>query len=260
MGSQEAPLGLATRHYHLPRLQIGLESFEAGGKMNGQEEKSGGLCEKQPYRNAAMVLAEARSIHNKDKEEENNRIIASSGEPDTKAFRNNSLLLAEAKTIYSLYDTGNKWKVPSGDPEPSAYRTSTLLLPEAKSIYSLEDTGNKFLQPSGDPDERAFRTAPLVMAEPKKNNNKYITPSGAPDSKAFRTSPIVLAEAKSIYGPDTTGNKYKQPSGLLDEANLPYRNSSFNTAGPKTINDTKIGLGYWEIAISTPQTRPAQSA
>merc|ERR1712223_680143 len=239
MGSQEAPLGLATRHYHLPRLQIGLESFEAGGKMNGQEEKSGGLCEKQPYRNAAKVLAEARSIHNKDKEEENNRIIASSGEPDTKAFRNNSLLLAEAKSIY---------------------KPSTLLLPEAKSIYSLEDTGNKFLQPSGDPDERAFRTAPLVMAEPKKNNNKYITPSGAPDSKAFRTSPIVLAEAKSIYGPDTTGNKYKQPSGLLDEANLPYRNSSFNTAGPKTINDTKIGLGYWEIAISTPQTRPTQSA
>ena len=52
-------------------------------------------------------------------------------------------MLAEAKSIYSLYDTGNKWKVPSGDPEPSAYRTSTLLLPEAKSIYSLEDTGNK---------------------------------------------------------------------------------------------------------------------
>ena len=47
-----------------------------------------------------------------------------------------------------------------------------------------------------------------------------IVTSGAPDSKAFRTSPIVLAEAKSIYGPDTTGNKYKQPSGLLDEANL----------------------------------------
>ena len=49
---------------------------------------------------------------------------------------------------------------------------------------------------------------------------KVIVTSGAPDSKAFRTSPIVLAEAKSIYGPDTTGNKYKQPSGLLDEANL----------------------------------------
>ena len=28
-------------------IQIGWESFEAGGKMNGQEEKSGGLCEKQ---------------------------------------------------------------------------------------------------------------------------------------------------------------------------------------------------------------------
>merc|ERR1712223_917768 len=231
MGSQEAPLGLATRHYHLPRLQIGLESFEAGGKMNGQEEKSGGLCEKQPYRNAAMVLAEARSIHNKDKEEENNRIIASSGEPDTRAFRNNSLLLAEPKTIYKLEDKGQKFVTPSGDPDKSAYRTSPLVLAEAKSIYSLEDTGNKFLQPSGDPEPSAYRTSPLVMAEPK-----------------------------TIYGPDTTGNKYKQPSGLLDEANLPYRNSSFNTAGPKTINDTKIGLGYWEIAISTPQTRPTQSA
>ena len=61
----------------------------------------------------------------------------------TALFRTSPLVLAEAKSIYSLYDTGNKWKVPSGDPEPSAYRTSTLLLPEAKSIYSLEDTGNK---------------------------------------------------------------------------------------------------------------------
>ena len=107
--------------------------------MNGQEEKSGGLCEKQerrsrggqqlslstlqPYRNAAMVLAEARSIHNKDKEEENNRIIASSGEPDTKAFRNNSLLLAEPKTIYKLEDKGQKFVTPSGDPDKSAYRS-----------------------------------------------------------------------------------------------------------------------------------------
>ena len=110
--------------------------------MNGQEEKSGGLCEKQvrrilrriavmiimtsarqPYRNAAMVLAEARSIHNRDKEEENNRIIASSGEPDTKAFRNNSLLLAEPKTIYKLEDKGQKFVTPSGDPDKSAYRS-----------------------------------------------------------------------------------------------------------------------------------------
>ena len=44
----------------------------------------------------------------------------------------------------------------------------------------------------------------------------------------------MLAEAKSIYGPDTTGNKYKQPSGLLDEANLvraPHQYSSQRTFG-----------------------------
>ena len=83
----------------------------------------------QPYRNAAMVLAEARSIHNKDKEEENNRIIASSGEPDTKAFRNNSLLLAEPKTIYKLEDKGQKFVTPSGDPDKSAYRSYYISSP-----------------------------------------------------------------------------------------------------------------------------------
>ena len=76
-----------------------------------------------------MVLAEARSIHNKDKEEENNRIIASSGEPDTKAFRNNSLLLAEPKTIYKLEDKGQKFVTPSGDPDKSAYRSYYISSP-----------------------------------------------------------------------------------------------------------------------------------
>merc|ERR1712045_900636 len=217
-------------------------------KMNGQEENSGGLCEKQPFRNAAMVQAEPKSILSFVENIESNNLIApASGGPDKNAYRTDPLVMAEAKSIYDLYDTGNKYLVPSGDPEPSAYRTNTLLLPEAKSIYSLEDTGNKFLQPSGDPDERAYRTSPLVYAEPKLNNGNYVTPSGAPEPKAFRTNPIVHAEPKSVYGPDDTGNKHLQPSGFLDQNNMPYRSSSFGIATPKPLTDAKIGLGYWEI-------------
>ena len=33
---------------------------------------------------------------------------------------------------------------PSGDPEPKAYRNAPIVLAEPKTIYSLEDTGSKF--------------------------------------------------------------------------------------------------------------------
>merc|ERR1712066_410401 len=135
------------------------------------------------------------------------------------AFRTTSLVLPEPKSIYGIEDTGNKFLQPSGDPDKNAYRTTQLVFPEAKTIYSQTDTGNKFLQPSGEPDERVARTRPLVLAQPKtghnvgEQGNKHLTPSGGP----------------------------------INEANLPYRNSSFGAARPKPITEQKIGLGYWSI-------------
>jgi len=258
--------------------------------MNSQEEKPGGLCEKQPYRNAVMVQAEPKSIGNVLGDLVDNKLIstATAGEPNAKVYRNNPLalaepssihvqdekgispamklitpatggpdkkayrtsplVLAEAKSIYDLFDTGNKHVIPSGEPEPRAYRTKPTLLPEAKSIYSQDDTGNKFLQPSGEPDEKAYRTSPLVYAEPRLNNEKYIVPSGDLDKRAHRTSSLLHAEPKTIYGPESTGNKHLQPSGFLDESKMPFRSSSFGIANPKAITDLKVGLGYWEAA------------
>merc|ERR1712037_457076 len=148
-----------------------------------------------------------------------------------------------------------KYVTPSGGPDKSAFRTAPLVLPEAKSIYGIDDTGNKFLQPSGEPDEMAYRTAPIVHPDPKPLYNfgdqgsKHLIPSGQPDERAYRTSPLVLAEAKTGHMVGEQGNKHLTPSGgPINETNLPYRNSSFGTARPKTINEMKTGLGYWSTA------------
>merc|ERR1712110_439469 len=187
MGSREAPLPGLTHS----QSQV----FSISDRMSGQEERSGGLVETQPFRNASMVQAEPKSILSFVEQIGSNNLIttATSGDPNPKAYRNNPTCLAEPMSIWNIDEKGNseakKLITPaSGGPDKNAYRTNPLLLPEAKSIYSLEDTGNKFLQPSGDPDERAYRTSPLVYAEPKLNNGKYVTSSGAPEPKAFRTN------------------------------------------------------------------------
>merc|ERR1712008_227674 len=164
------------------------------------------------------------------------------------------LVLPEAKSIYGLEDTGSKFLTPSGGPDEKAYRTSPLVLPEAKTIYNLGDTGSKFLTPSGEPDESAYRTAPVVHPQPKpiynfgEQGNKYLTPSGKPDEHAYRTNPIVHAEPKACHKPGEQGNKHlTRSSGPINETNLPYRNSSFGVAHPKTVNESRIVLALYYI-------------
>jgi len=53
------------------------------------------------------------------------------------------------------------------------------------------------------------------------------------------------------------GKKHITPSsGPINQSNLPYRNSSFGAAHPKTINEMKTGLGYW----STEQQNTSEAA
>ena len=77
-----------------------------------------------------MLLAEAKTIYSPD--EVGQKFVTPSGDMVEKVniilcwcliqqrelfqpFRNAPLVLAEAKSVYGLYDTGNKYRVPSGN-------------------------------------------------------------------------------------------------------------------------------------------------
>jgi len=208
--------------------------------MNNQEEKPGGLCEKQPYRNAVMVQAEPKSLGNVLGDLGDNKLIstATAGEPNSKVYRNNPLALAEPRSIHEADEKGvspaMKLITPAtGGPDKKAYRTSPLILAEAKSIYDLFDTGNKYLIPSGEPEPKAYRTRPTLLPEGKSiysledTGNKFLQPSGEPDEKAYRTSPLVYAE------PKLNNEKYIVTSGDPDKK--AHRTSTLVHAEPKTI-------------------------
>ena len=151
--------------------------------------------------------------------------------------RTTQLVFPEAKTIYNKDDTGNKFLTPSGEPDECAYRTAPIVHPDPKPLYKFGDQGNKYLTPSGKPDERAYRTSPLVLADPKTGHKKDVTPSGGP----INASNLVRSHLVGWY---------------LLHCFQPYRNSSFGIARPRTINEMKIGLGYW----STAQQNTSQAA
>ena len=49
-----------------------------------------------------------------------------SGELDKSSHRNAPMVLAEPKTIHNLKDLENKFVTPSGEPDKGAYRLDTL--------------------------------------------------------------------------------------------------------------------------------------
>merc|ERR1712012_817700 len=86
-----------------------LSGFSISDKMSGQEERSGGLVETQPFRNASMVQAEPKSILSFVEQIGSNNLIATatSGDPNPKAYRNNPTCLAEPKSIWNIDEKGN---------------------------------------------------------------------------------------------------------------------------------------------------------
>ena len=85
------------------------------------------------------------------------------------------------------------------------FRNSPMALAEAKSIHGFGEVGQKFVEPSGDMVEK------VIMI------NIFLDSLWIQIFQPFRNSPLVLAEAKSVYGLYDTGNKYKIPSGDMDE-------------------------------------------